>query len=585
MNLSNALTLLCASTLLGSQLLVTVDAQDPTCPCWDAAGLAAHIDDELAAVGVSEPVTCLTYLHDGNIPAGYVAVQTDGMRDIGDPPRFNTEQYNSIKSSIVCLANPSTCMGATAHQGYCGMRSEPNNNGGAYDVASFGIAPEDLNIEQRWACYNILHEYCNPPSDDWHISEAVDVTATFSSGGGPEVDVRYEVKSDKVSSLESVISMTGLCGDASQDLSTFVVVSDFSGTDADTTASASDLSTYRLKIDINEQTINGSPLWTPDPTGVTDGLISFCVRLDLVEDLGGGDLVSVSFMETEIEIAVTLTDDFTIDTLTATQATVETEESVADIQYEVSAFRCDGAFNPVSTSLERNSELNVCIVSDSPDVIVSSVSAMSILQDQTNTGTAETIRDAITDGIPNSLTVADIQTDGRAVVTTRLTSELFDYTDDPPAPITLVGSVALAFTSGRRARVLEFATAVRSSQESLSDESALLSSVSAVAPRELQQEDAGIVPFTVQVDLVQPYTARGTSPAVQGTIIAASLVMLGGIAYLFRRQRLGGGGGGVNSTVNGKGTGYGDDGYNNDDCSDGKVIDETDYSDPTDGSA
>lgn len=146
-------------------------------------------------------------------------------------------------------------------------------------------------------------------SNPWHIGRLQGITASFRDGENPEIEVNYEIFNDKTGNVN--VSLFEIdCSTAVVDGSLVVASQGVNGT---VVASQTDLVVYQVLINVDEQNIYNSNLWTPQsPDSNFQGQIDFCIRTELVLENGSGVSEGVSFKETKITIEVAMTQDFTM---------------------------------------------------------------------------------------------------------------------------------------------------------------------------------------------------------------------------------------------------------------------------------
>jgi len=193
-----------------------------------------------------------------------------------------------------------------------------------------------------------------------------------------------------------------------------------------------------LTVDVNIQqdTILSSPIWTD--AGVGEGLISMCVRVDLMLN----DDISVNFHETKLYASVSLLQGFEISGIDLNRLNATDENGSADLDYNVIACHCDANRTCVDTVLTQGSDMYICVETTAPNVEIAEIRELTMAQNDFNTT-------PIVAGVEDPLTFVTI--DGKeASIRYQIISAFF--ADPFPEDIVASGTVLLAFTDdgGRR---------------------------------------------------------------------------------------------------------------------------------------
>jgi len=196
---------------------------------------------------------------------------------------------------------------------------------------------------------------------------------------------------------------------------------------------------FTVAIDIQQDTILSSPIWTD--VGVGEGLISMCVRVDLVLN-SDPDALSVNFHEQRLNVSVSLLQGFEISGIDLNRLNATEENGSADLDYNVIACQCDANRTCVDTVLTQGSDVYICVETTAPNVEIAEIRELTMSQNEFNTT-------PIVAGVEDPLTFVTI--DGKeASIRYQIISAFF--ADPFPEGIVASGTVLLVFTDdgGRR---------------------------------------------------------------------------------------------------------------------------------------
>ena len=347
-----------------------------------------------------------------------------------------------------------------------------------YCINYIGTAPPSSDTFCAVQCANNTNEYCggnvpyysvyqapternlssNFTLDPWYIARATETgsfVANFTGSSVPPIEIYYKVFHDKIPDVVITLfqyDCTTLLTDSSLTTSTDPT---YTGIDTNPPSSIvvpTDIAIYMLGINVDGAKLYTSPVWTPtNPMNRTSGIIDFCVRADLYLD-PTTKMTSVSFTRTQIRLAATLSENFALASLQATAVVDESTNQTASVNYQLNACQCDltNVCMLPDTPVMANSALRICIVPQSPTVMIASVTNLELDQG------GVPVRTPIMNGVDDALTTTTINASialspgypmlpGGAVIETRLVSALFQSSS--PGMIQVHGSVLLQFVT------------------------------------------------------------------------------------------------------------------------------------------
>lgn len=312
---------------------------------------------------------------------------------------------------------------------------------------------QPAQISHEYGVISFLRDRRNLQSNNpWYLDRLEGaITAIFQEGDSPEIEINYEIFYDKsdhvnVSLLETDCSTRV---DGADDGALRVA---FQGVNGTAVPSEPDLVVYQVLLDVNEQNIYNSTLWTAPSGGDStnfEGTIDFCIRIELVEESTGE---SVSFSETRVALQVALIQDFTILDVNANPVSNDSETISAQINYEIDACQCDAqnsCYVP-ARPVAPNSVLRLCIKSLSTEVEVETVTRMELKQDVDNDPSTDPVlmRTPVSNGTPDILTTLLTTTNNVAVVETHVTSSFFSSDNTAGSSIYASGTARLLLSNG-----------------------------------------------------------------------------------------------------------------------------------------
>jgi hypothetical protein len=223
-------------------------------------------------------------------------------------------------------------------------------------------------------------------------------------------------------------------------------------------------SNFSVTVDIQQDNVLESSIWSD--VGVGQGLISLCVRVDLL--LGDLAETSVTFHETIMDVSIGLLQGFEITGIDLSRVNATEMTDSTDLGYEVTACHCNATGSCVNDILSQGSDVYLCVETTAPNVKIAAIQELTMVQGSFNTT-------PIVSGIEDPLTLVTI--DGKeATVRYQIISAFFE--DPDPLDIVAIGSVLLAFTDDNdltrflRAKVLpgRVASSSRPARELVSDD-------------------------------------------------------------------------------------------------------------------
>ena len=198
---------------------------------------------------------------------------------------------------------------------------------------------------------------------------------------------------------------------------------------------------FSIAVDIHQDTIMDYPsVWTDVDVG--QGLISICVRLDLVLDDPAE--TSVNFYEQKLFVNVGLLSGFTITGIDLTRLEATEETGTADVEYNVTACHCNAARTCIDTVLTQGSDVYLCVETTAANIEISEIRDLTMAQGAFNTT-------PIVDGVPDALTFVTIN-GKEASIRYQIISAFF--ADAFPADIVATGQALLSFTDDNGRRLL-----------------------------------------------------------------------------------------------------------------------------------
>lgn len=197
-------------------------------------------------------------------------------------------------------------------------------------------------------------------------------------------------------------------------------------------------SNFSVAIDIQQDNVLESSIWSD--VGVGQGLISLCVRVDLL--LGDLAKTSVTFHETIMDVSIGLLQGFEITGIDLERTNATETAGSTDLDYNVTACHCNAAGSCVNDVLSQGSDVYLCVETTAPNVEFVAIQELTMVQGSFNTT-------PIVAGIEDPLT--EVTIDGKeATIRYQIISAFFS--DPDPLDIVATGAALLAFADddGRR---------------------------------------------------------------------------------------------------------------------------------------
>ena len=190
-------------------------------------------------------------------------------------------------------------------------------------------------------------------------------------------------------------------------------------------------------LDIKQDSVVGSGIWT-DGNGA--GLVDLCVRIDLIVD--DGSQTSVNFHEQKLFVTIGLTQGFEVTAIDLERINPNWTNETVTSSYDLFACQCNSVFACESAILSQGSDVYICVWSNSTNVEVSAIEALTFTQGSFNTT-------VISGGTEDALT-AVLQVGEKAVIRSQLVSDFFNVSN--PANVLASGEAILNFTDTSRLR-------------------------------------------------------------------------------------------------------------------------------------
>ena len=195
-----------------------------------------------------------------------------------------------------------------------------------------------------------------------------------------------------------------------------------------------------VSIDIAQDNVTSYPsVWTDVATG--EGLITMCVRVDLLQDIDGV-ATSVHFHEQRLRVTVGLLQGFEVGAVDLLRVTADEEDGDADVDYELIACQCSESFECLTTTLTQGSEVFICVKSLADGVEIIGIQALSFSQGSYSVN-------SIVEGEEDQFTTVTM-IDNKAFIRNQMLSVFFEQFN--PEDVIAEGFALLGFTesNGRR---------------------------------------------------------------------------------------------------------------------------------------
>lgn len=204
-----------------------------------------------------------------------------------------------------------------------------------------------------------------------------------------------------------------------------------------------------VSIAIVKDQIMDSSIWSWDGEDGTQGLMGFCVKVNLfVENtlgLGSSDYMTVGYLKIKYDLTVDMATGFSL-TIEAEEAASNEDEQETQVTYDLNACQCEPASkecltNPEEMVISQNSALDVCISPETDDIVISKITSLSLNQGDIGLY-------VIQNSVNSALTTVSGEISDVVLVSTVMISVFFIN----PSPVTVLGVAILNFadTNGRR---------------------------------------------------------------------------------------------------------------------------------------
>jgi len=196
-------------------------------------------------------------------------------------------------------------------------------------------------------------------------------------------------------------------------------------------------SVYFKEVSIDKTEIEGSPLVVPSGglEGFSAGSLNFCVKAEALKRQTSEEIISVSFLKTEVSLTYDLTDNsFSVENNSIKADIIGNETSTIDVNYDVGACRCSketfacisGPSEP-SPVLTQNELIYICLSpnEESKDDVDISNFEMNFVQNERVVYKAAEIGSS-GKPIEGSLSQISSYTEQTYKVTSRVVTEIFE---------------------------------------------------------------------------------------------------------------------------------------------------------------
>ena len=220
------------------------------------------------------------------------------------------------------------------------------------------------------------------------------------------------------------------------------VPSSIIGVNAKSTIMTSTHSNLQVALDVKQDTVVNSSLWRNGASGV--GFVNFCVRVDLVLD--NDSLTSVNFHEQKMYITIGLQQGFSVVNINLARDAAEEIAKVTDIEYNILACQCNENFVCVNEVLVQGSDVFICVYSNTTDVQVAGISALTFRQGSFTIS-------PIVNFTEDAITAVSVSAQG-ALIRSQMRSDFFTAAD--PGDVLAEGVAVLSFAAqgGRQLRAI-----------------------------------------------------------------------------------------------------------------------------------
>lgn len=258
-------------------------------------------------------------------------------------------------------------------------------------------------------------------------------------------------------------------------------------------------STLTVSIDIAQDNVTSYPgVWTDVTLG--EGLITMCVRVDLMRNVGG-EVTSVTFHEQRLRVTVGLLQGFDVEFVDVSRETPDVEDGDVDVDYELTACQCDESFKCLASVLKPGSSVYLCLMSAAANVEIVGIDALTFSQGSMS------VRSVVNGTEDPFTSVAFI--DKKALIRHQTRSFFFDMVD--PDNVVAEGFALIGFTNGNGRRRLLRTNIKNRALETMTD--------------------ADEMPFNIPL-AVESSLRPFDSGASRAHLISALTIAMGGFAFV-----------------------------------------------------
>ena len=279
------------------------------------------------------------------------------------------------------------------------------------------------------------------------------------------------------------------------------VPSSIIGVTSKSTVKTSTHSNLQVALDVKQDTVVTSSLWRNGESGV--GFVNFCVRVDLVLD--NDSLTSVNFHEQKIYITIGLQQGFSVVNVALDREAADLTDQAANVNYDILACQCNENFVCVNEVLVQGSDVFICVYSNTTDVQVAGISALTFRQGSFTIS-------PIVNFTEDAITAVSVSAQG-ALIRSQMRSDFFAAAD--PGDMLAEGVAVLSFSAQGR-RQLRVVSISRMMQESA-----------------LEPKDFGVTMGLQKNGLeTTPAEASGAG-RLAGTVMLTAVIVYSGLASCF----------------------------------------------------
>jgi hypothetical protein len=266
----------------------------------------------------------------------------------------------------------------------------------------------------------------DPEQFQWDIARVGSAQLSFTEAGTSVIVLSYN------------ISLRNYKIQVFEDDCVTPVPSDVTSVTSDLTIATTTHGDLMVNVDLKQDAIINSNLW--NGTGVGEGYISMCIRVDLL--LGDLAETSVTFHEQKLFVTISLLQGFEVTGIDLNRLEADKENGTVTSNYTLSACQCDESFNCVNTILTQGSDVYICVETTAPNLEIAQVRELRFTQGVFSVT-------PVVDGVAHAL--SEVFYAGKeASIRYQMISTFFE--DPNPADVIATGTVLLAFSDegGRR---------------------------------------------------------------------------------------------------------------------------------------